>query len=274
MNDALEKPAALVAAHTYGLAVDVTGIRGPGTPEALLWHEIAARHGVICPHGPHNLVEWNHCQPTRVRIIVAENPLRETVTADGPLSLEGMFEVGYSLIAGSGDMDGPNADPPAHFSKLPHARPAIPRINVTATIKTAPGRRASQTDRSVFNGGPIQRPRAFRGQAPLVARCSPHRRPRRPTTRANITSQEPYITAEDNHDAADHGGLQRWAKITRAAHLGMPFRVQAEEETSLQRIRQRAEVPALGPEKHLASGHDARGHPAALTGPREGLGDL
>jgi hypothetical protein len=98
VNDALEKPAALVAAHTYDLAVDVTGIGGPGTPEALLWHEIAARHGVICPYGPHNLVEWNHCQPTRVRIIVAENPLRETVTADGPLSLEGMFEVGYSSL--------------------------------------------------------------------------------------------------------------------------------------------------------------------------------
>jgi hypothetical protein len=46
--------------HTYGLAVDVTGIGGPGTPTSLLWHEIAARHGVICPYGPHNLLEWNH----------------------------------------------------------------------------------------------------------------------------------------------------------------------------------------------------------------------
>jgi hypothetical protein len=45
--------------HTYGLAVDVTGIGGPGTPSSLLWHEIAARHGVICPYGPHNLLEWN-----------------------------------------------------------------------------------------------------------------------------------------------------------------------------------------------------------------------
>jgi hypothetical protein len=45
--------------HTYGLAVDVTGIGAPGTLSALLWHEIAARHGVICPYGPHNLVEWN-----------------------------------------------------------------------------------------------------------------------------------------------------------------------------------------------------------------------
>jgi hypothetical protein len=25
--------------HTYGLAVDVTGIGGPGTPNSLLWHE-------------------------------------------------------------------------------------------------------------------------------------------------------------------------------------------------------------------------------------------
>jgi hypothetical protein len=163
--------------HTYGLAVDVTGIGGPGTPEALLWHEIAARHGVICPYGPHNLVEWNHCQPTRVKIIVAENPLRETVTADGPISLEDMFEVGYSLIAGSGGIDGPSADPPAHFFKPPLARPAIlePRINVAATIKTAPNRRVSQTDRSVFNGGPIQRPRLSgdklgwpKGVAPIV----------------------------------------------------------------------------------------------------------
>jgi hypothetical protein len=53
--------------HTYGLAVDVTGIGAPGTPTALLWHEIAARHGVICPYGPHNLAEWNHCQPTQVK---------------------------------------------------------------------------------------------------------------------------------------------------------------------------------------------------------------
>ena len=88
--------------HTYGLAVDITGIGAPGTPSALLWHEIAARHGVICPYGPHNPVEWNHCQPTQVKIIQPENPLRETVTAAGPISLEGMFEVGYSLIAVGG----------------------------------------------------------------------------------------------------------------------------------------------------------------------------
>src|SRR5262245_31716187 len=96
--------------HTYGLAVDVIGIGAAGTPSALLWHEIAARNGVICPYGPHNLMEWNHCQPTWVRIILADNPLRETVTADGPISLEDMFEVGYSLIAASGTVGAPTGD--------------------------------------------------------------------------------------------------------------------------------------------------------------------
>ena len=112
--------------HTYGLAVDVTGIGAPGTASALLWHEIAARHGVICPYGPYNPMEWNHCQPTWVKIILPENPLRETVTADGPISLEGMFEVGYSLIATSGTVSESTADPPAHFFKQSQARTAMP----------------------------------------------------------------------------------------------------------------------------------------------------
>jgi hypothetical protein len=95
--------------HTYGLAVDITGIGAPGTSDALLWHEIAARHGVICPYGPHDLLEWNHCQPIKVKVILADNPLRQTVTADGPISLESMFEVGYSVIAPSNSEGSPNS---------------------------------------------------------------------------------------------------------------------------------------------------------------------
>ena len=98
--------------HTYGLAVDVTGIGGPGTPSSLLWHEIAARHGVICPYGPYSLLEWNHCQPTWVKIILTDDHLRETVTADGPITLEGMFELGGSVIAASGSLSGETAGPP------------------------------------------------------------------------------------------------------------------------------------------------------------------
>jgi hypothetical protein len=84
--------------HTYGLAVDMSGIGGPGSAEAKLWHEIAAQHGVACPYGAQNRLEWNHCQPTRVRIVLPANPLRETVTASGPIDLVSMFEAGDALI--------------------------------------------------------------------------------------------------------------------------------------------------------------------------------
>jgi hypothetical protein len=84
--------------HTYGLAVDMSGIGRPGTAEAKLWHEIAARHGVACPYGAENRLEWNHCQPTRIRIVLPENPLRYTVTANGPIDLGSMFEAGDAMI--------------------------------------------------------------------------------------------------------------------------------------------------------------------------------
>jgi hypothetical protein len=85
--------------HTYGLAVDMHGVGGPGSAAAQLWYEISARHGVVCPYGSHHQAEWNHCQPTSLKIILADNPLRDTVTAEGPLSLESMFEAGNILIA-------------------------------------------------------------------------------------------------------------------------------------------------------------------------------
>jgi hypothetical protein len=147
--------------HTYGLAVDVTGIGGPGTPGSLLWHEIAARHGVICPYGPYNLLEWNHCQPTWVKIIVAEDPLRDTVTADGPISLEGMFEVGSSVIAASSSVGAPSADPPKYFFNPPRVGAAMPveqRLTAAAFIQTAYERGRSQTDRSIFDGRAMKSP--------------------------------------------------------------------------------------------------------------------
>ena len=85
--------------HTYGLAVDMHGIGRPGSPEAQLWHATAAKNGVVCPYGPRDRAEWNHCQPTSVKIIVAQNPLRETVRAEGPSDLESMFEAGNTIIA-------------------------------------------------------------------------------------------------------------------------------------------------------------------------------
>src|SRR5262249_8263526 len=69
-----------------------------GSPEAQLWHQIAAKNGVVCPYGPRDHAEWNHCQPTSVKIISAQNPLRETVNSAGPFDLESMFEAGNPII--------------------------------------------------------------------------------------------------------------------------------------------------------------------------------
>ena len=84
--------------HAYGLAVDMHGIGRPGSTQAKLWHTIAAKHGVVCPYGVNNRAEWNHCQPTRIKVIRADNPLRKTIKAEGPLTPFGMFEAGKALI--------------------------------------------------------------------------------------------------------------------------------------------------------------------------------
>lgn len=84
--------------HAYGLAVDMSGIGEPGSTEAKLWHDIAARHGVFCPYGVDSRTEWNHCQATPMKSVDADNPLRKTITVGGPLALEAMFKAGNSVI--------------------------------------------------------------------------------------------------------------------------------------------------------------------------------
>ena len=101
--------------HTYGLAVDMYGIGQPGSPGAQHWHEIAAKHGIVCPYGYLNRTEWNHCQPTRLKVVLPDNRLRETVTAEGPLSLEDMFAAGDSVIASAADA----ADSIVAYSRVP-----------------------------------------------------------------------------------------------------------------------------------------------------------
>jgi hypothetical protein len=85
--------------HAYGLAVDMHGIGRPGSAEAQRWHEIAAQHGVVCPYGYRNRAEWNHCQPTHLVAVKAENPLRGTIVASGPIDLQRMFETGTRFMA-------------------------------------------------------------------------------------------------------------------------------------------------------------------------------
>jgi hypothetical protein len=138
--------------HSYGLAVDLTGIGGPGSPEAQHWHEIASRNGVVCPYGPSNRTEWNHCQPTGLKIVGAHNPLRDTITADGPLSLEDMFEVGDAIIEnGTVSADYIPNDVPVHLmahdghSGKPQER--LVRTAAGAAIKRTLDRAQNKTDR-------------------------------------------------------------------------------------------------------------------------------
>jgi hypothetical protein len=130
--------------HTYGLAVDMHGIGRPGSPEAQLWHETAARNGVVCPYGPRDRAEWNHCQPTSVKIIVAENPLRETVKAEGPSDLESMFEAGNTIIADMASAaDSVSKAVPASVRALEavaHGRESIPQTVASRRTGSKPSR--------------------------------------------------------------------------------------------------------------------------------------
>jgi hypothetical protein len=84
--------------HAYGLAVDMSGIGEPGCKDAKLWHDIAGRHGIICPYRFDSKTEWNHCQAIQTKIVSPDNPLRKTITGEGPLTLGEMFKVGNSVI--------------------------------------------------------------------------------------------------------------------------------------------------------------------------------
>jgi len=84
--------------HAYGLAVDMFGIGQPGSKEAKVWYDIAGRHGIVCPYGVDSRREWDHCQATPIRVVCPDNPLRETIVAEGPLDLAEMFRVGDLFV--------------------------------------------------------------------------------------------------------------------------------------------------------------------------------
>jgi hypothetical protein len=84
--------------HAYGMAVDLKGIGAPGSQEAKAWHALARRHGIVCPYGPNNRAEWNHCQPTKLRMVRKRTPLRETITADGPIDVGETWRIAGLLI--------------------------------------------------------------------------------------------------------------------------------------------------------------------------------
>jgi hypothetical protein len=153
--------------HTYGLAVDMRGIGRPGSPEAQLWHQIAAKNGVVCPYGPRDPAEWNHCQPTSMKIILADNPLRDTVNSQGPFNLEIMFEVDSNIIedVASATESLSNAAPtPVRALETPEPMPQTMSRRGTkrrAMVRLALGRSADKPVRylkenaGIGVGGPI-----------------------------------------------------------------------------------------------------------------------
>jgi hypothetical protein len=127
--------------HTYGLAVDMHGIGRPGSPEAQLWHATAAKNGVVCPYGPRDRAEWNHCQPTSVKIILAQNPLRETVRAEGPSDLESMFEAGNTIIAdmaSAAESLSKAAPTPVRALEAVAGGKSIPQVMASSRTKASP----------------------------------------------------------------------------------------------------------------------------------------
>jgi hypothetical protein len=141
--------------HGYGLAVDMHGIGSAGSSQAKLWHQIAAKHGVVCPYGVDNRAEWNHCQPTRTKMVKSDSPLRKTIVAQGPVSRGGMFEAGRGLIESIANL----------FSSFGNGFPSANRDDRVAAYNPQRGRRIRTAD-----AGSSRQHRQVRQQARLKGR--------------------------------------------------------------------------------------------------------
>jgi hypothetical protein len=75
--------------HSYGLAVDMTGIGSAGSKLAQRWQSIVHEVGLYLPYGPNNRAEFNHTQLVPTKVAAAD--LRHTITASGPNDLSQMW---------------------------------------------------------------------------------------------------------------------------------------------------------------------------------------
>jgi hypothetical protein len=161
--------------HTYGLAVDMRGIGDPGSPEAQLWHQIAAKNGVVCPYGPRDHVEWNHCQPTSVKIISAQNPLRETVSSAGPFDLESMFEAGNRMIENmTSAADSLSRAAPTPVRALEANANALKPIRHLAASRRTKRNAAATAQRVAAKSGPRAKPNSSAATQRVAAKSEPH----------------------------------------------------------------------------------------------------
>ena len=147
--------------HAYGLAVDLLGIGEPHSNEAKLWYDIAGRHGIVCPYGVDSGREWNHCQPTPAKAVCRDDPLRRTITAEGPLDLEEMFKAGDRFVdnppgpcivvaanrPAASDAVTPSVTPQIASQSTSHAAPATHSAPAPHVAPTTSGAASTRSDR-------------------------------------------------------------------------------------------------------------------------------
>lgn len=75
--------------HSYGLAIDATGIGSAGSASARLWQKIVKRVGLFLPYGSSNKAEFNHVQLIETKVALAK--MRATITASAPKDLRSMW---------------------------------------------------------------------------------------------------------------------------------------------------------------------------------------
>jgi len=146
------------------------GIGNPGSPEAQLWHQIAAKNGVVCPYGPRDHAEWNHCQPTSVKIISTQNPLRETVSSAGPFDLESMFEAGNPMIEDMASAaDSLSRAAPTPVRAMEATANGLNPIRHLAASRRTKRHASAARQRVAAKSEPHAKPRRRAGGAPTVA---------------------------------------------------------------------------------------------------------
>ena len=165
--------------HSYGLAADMTGIGGPGSPLAKQWQTIVRRVGLYLPYGADNRAEFNHTQliPTKM----APSFLRQTITAGEPKDLQRMWlasgissYVGEDALGQSPTLASASAkqqvaspavtDAPSQPTSEPstaprRARRRRPGKSGTARIRVAPrsrSRKAGKSERKAEKTPPIK----------------------------------------------------------------------------------------------------------------------
>ena len=123
-----------------------------GSPSTLPGSAHLARHRSIRCHGvAQRIVGENDFHPCRLAgfhstrlcgLYGQITPCRAAISCHSRVSLEGMFEVGYSLIAASGTVGASTGDPRAHPFKQSQARTAM---SVDPGTKTANNRTTPKT---------------------------------------------------------------------------------------------------------------------------------